>query len=121
MRLQNAQPDPMPNLFIIAGPNGAGKTTYARRFLPEEMRTREFVNADQIAAGLSPFAPGNAAFEAQTAYDRLRKGLDGPTREALDRILGAFFWAQRSGQNDDLYTPGMRILLDEDKPDEDKK
>jgi predicted ABC-type ATPase len=54
----------MPNLFIIAGPNGAGKTTYARRFLPEEMRTREFVNADLIAAGLSPFAPGHAAFEA---------------------------------------------------------
>ena len=64
MRLQNAQPDPMPNLFIIAGPNGAGKTTYELRFLPEEMRTREFVNADLIAAGLSPFAPGNAAFEA---------------------------------------------------------
>jgi hypothetical protein len=35
---------------------------------------------------------GNAAFEAQTAYDRLRKGLDGPTCDALDRILGAFFW-----------------------------
>lgn len=54
----------MPNLFIIAGPNGAGKTTYARRFLPEEMRLREFVNADMIAAGLSPFAPDAAAFEA---------------------------------------------------------
>ncbi len=54
----------MPNLFVIAGPNGAGKTTYARRFLPEEMRTREFVNADMIAAGLSPFAPDTAAFEA---------------------------------------------------------
>lgn len=54
----------MPNLFVIAGPNGAGKTTYARRFLPEEMRTREFVNADLIAAGLSPFAPDKATFEA---------------------------------------------------------
>lgn len=54
----------MPNLFVIAGPNGAGKTTYARRFLPEEMRTTEFVNADMIAAGLSPFAPDKAAFEA---------------------------------------------------------
>lgn len=53
-----------PDLFIIAGPNGAGKTTYARRFLPEETRTREFVNADMIAAGLSPFAPDRAAFEA---------------------------------------------------------
>lgn len=54
----------MPNLFIVAGPNGAGKTTYVRRFLPQEMRCREFVNADLIAAGLSPFAPDKAAFEA---------------------------------------------------------
>ena len=54
----------MPNLFVIAGPNGAGKTTYARRFLPEEMGTRQFVNADLIAAGLSPVAPDAAAFEA---------------------------------------------------------
>lgn len=54
----------MPNLFVIAGPNGAGKTTYVRRFLPQEMRCREFVNADLIAAGLSPFAPDQAAFQA---------------------------------------------------------
>lgn len=54
----------MPNLFVIAGPNGAGKTTYVRDFLPQEMRCREFVNADLIAAGLSPFAPDRAAFEA---------------------------------------------------------
>ncbi len=54
----------MPNLFIIAGPNGAGKTTYAQRFLPQEMRCREFVNADLIAAGLAPFAPDRAAFAA---------------------------------------------------------
>ena len=46
----------MPNLFIVAGPNGAGKTTYVKRFLPQEMQCREFVNADLIAAGLSPFA-----------------------------------------------------------------
>ncbi|HEY9248128.1 MAG TPA: AAA family ATPase [Rariglobus sp.] len=64
----------MPNLFVIAGPNGAGKTTYARRFLPEEMRTREFVNADLIAAGLSPFAPDKAAFEAgRIMLNRLRE------------------------------------------------
>ncbi|HEX3730579.1 MAG TPA: AAA family ATPase [Opitutaceae bacterium] len=54
----------MPRLFIIAGPNGAGKTTYARRFLPREMACREFVNADLIAAGLSPFAPDRAAIAA---------------------------------------------------------
>jgi len=64
----------MPNLFVIAGPNGAGKTTYARRFLPEEMRMREFVNADLIAAGLSPFAPDKAAYEAgRIMLNRLRE------------------------------------------------
>ncbi|MFA6289656.1 MAG: AAA family ATPase [Opitutaceae bacterium] len=64
----------MPNLFVIAGPNGAGKTTYAKRFLPEEMRTCEFVNADLIAAGLSPFAPDKAAYEAgRIMLNRLRE------------------------------------------------
>ncbi len=64
----------MPNLFVIAGPNGAGKTTYARRFLLEEVRTREFVNADMIAAGLSPFAAATAAFEAgRIMLKRLRE------------------------------------------------
>lgn len=64
----------MPHAFIIAGPNGAGKTTYARRFLPEEMRLNEFVNADLIAAGLSPFAPAGAAFAAgRLMLQRLRE------------------------------------------------
>jgi predicted ABC-type ATPase len=54
----------MPKLFIIAGPNGAGKTTCVRDFLPQEMQCHEFVNADLIAAGLSPFAPDRASFEA---------------------------------------------------------
>jgi cbb3-type cytochrome oxidase maturation protein len=36
-------------------------------------------------------------------------------------FLGAFFWAQRSGQNDDLYTPAMRILLGEEDEGEEKK
>jgi len=65
---------PMPNLFIIAGPNGAGKTTYVRRFMPQEMRCREFVNADLIAAGLSPFAADQVAFEAgRIMLKRLRE------------------------------------------------
>jgi predicted ABC-type ATPase len=44
-------------IVIIAGPNGAGKTTFARDFLPQEARCPRFINADLIAAGLSPFAP----------------------------------------------------------------
>ncbi len=48
----------MPTCWIIAGPNGAGKTTFAMRFLPQVARCQTFINADLIAAGLSPFAPG---------------------------------------------------------------
>jgi predicted ABC-type ATPase len=51
-------------VVIIAGPNGAGKTTFAREFLPHEAGVLEFVNADLIAAGLSPFNPEAAAFRA---------------------------------------------------------
>jgi hypothetical protein len=45
----------MPKLYILAGPNGAGKTTAAYSLLPNVFQTVEFVNADQIARGLSPF------------------------------------------------------------------
>lgn len=51
-------------IVIIAGPNGAGKTTFARSFLPEDARLPRFINADLIAAGLSPFAPEAAAVKA---------------------------------------------------------
>jgi predicted ABC-type ATPase len=51
-------------IIIIAGPNGAGKTTFARSFLPEEAQCPRFINADLIAAGLSPFAPDVAALKA---------------------------------------------------------
>ena len=54
----------VPRVIIIAGPNGAGKTTFAREFLPNEAGCPIFVNADLIAAGLSPFAPGSAAVQA---------------------------------------------------------
>jgi predicted ABC-type ATPase len=53
-----------PKILIIAGPNGAGKTTFATEFLPNEAECRRFVNADFIAAGLSPFAPEAAAVQA---------------------------------------------------------
>jgi predicted ABC-type ATPase len=47
----------MPTVYVIAGPNGAGKTTFATQFLPDFVDCRQFLNADLIAAGLSPFAP----------------------------------------------------------------
>ena len=51
-------------IIVIAGPNGAGKTTFAREFLPNEAACPLFVNADLIAAGLSPFNPELAAIAA---------------------------------------------------------
>ena len=50
--------------YIIAGPNGAGKTTFAQEFLPKEAECLNFINADLIAAGLSPFRPEGAAIKA---------------------------------------------------------
>jgi predicted ABC-type ATPase len=66
-------------IVIIAGPNGAGKTTFAREFLPTDAELPNFVNADLIAAGLSPFAPDLAAFKAgrimlETIADYAKRG-----------------------------------------------
>ena len=52
------------NLYIIAGCNGAGKTTASFTILPEIIECKEFVNADEIAKGLSPFQPEKVSFEA---------------------------------------------------------
>jgi len=52
------------HLYIVAGPNGSGKSTFIRRFLPHYADCIHFVNADLIAAGLSPFLPDIAAIKA---------------------------------------------------------
>ena len=53
-----------PNLYIISGPNGAGKTTASYNLLPQVLHCPNFVNADEIARGLSPFAPEAVAIQA---------------------------------------------------------
>ena len=54
----------MKTCYIVAGPNGAGKTTFAQTYLPVEADCLNFMNADLIAAGISPFKPETAAIEA---------------------------------------------------------
>ncbi|MEY3643751.1 MAG: hypothetical protein RLZZ207_445 [Bacteroidota bacterium] len=54
----------MKKLYIIAGCNGAGKTTASYTILPEILDCKEFVNADEIAKGISPFQPDKAGIEA---------------------------------------------------------
>jgi predicted ABC-type ATPase len=51
-------------ILIIAGPNGAGKTTFATEFLPREAECPNFINADLIAAGISPFRPEASSIQA---------------------------------------------------------
>jgi predicted ABC-type ATPase len=61
-------------IVMIAGANGAGKTTFARQFLPHEAQCPRFVNADLIAAGLSPFTPETAAVKAgRLMLERIRE------------------------------------------------
>ena len=66
-----------PRCIVIAGPNGAGKTTFAREYLPKEAGVVHFVNADLIAAGLSPLRPEAAAVAAGRIFlselDRLAR------------------------------------------------
>ncbi len=54
----------MKKLYVIAGCNGAGKTTASYTILPEILNCDEFINADEIARGISPFNPDGASFQA---------------------------------------------------------
>lgn len=58
----------MPTCWIIAGPNGAGKTTFALDYLPRVARCSRFINADLIAAGLSPLAPERELLSASRLF-----------------------------------------------------
>jgi len=63
----------MKDIVILGGPNGAGKTTAAPFVVPRELGIREFVNADEIARGLSPFnAEGAALAAGRLMIDRMR-------------------------------------------------
>ena len=78
----------MRKLYIIAGCNGAGKTTASYTVLPEMLGCKEFVNADEIAKGLSPFNPESVAIEAgrlmlQRMDDLLAEGADFPFETTL--------------------------------------
>jgi predicted ABC-type ATPase len=78
----------MPNLYIISGCNGAGKTTASYTILPEILQCKEFVNADEIAKGLSPFQPEKVAIEAgRIMLNRVRELLDTDSDFAFETTL----------------------------------
>jgi predicted ABC-type ATPase len=76
------------NLYIIAGCNGAGKTTASFTILPEILDCKEFVNADEIAKGLSPFQPEKIAFEAgRIMLKRINELIDANENFAFETTL----------------------------------
>jgi predicted ABC-type ATPase len=78
----------MKKLYIIAGCNGAGKTTASYTILPETLDCQEFVNADEIAKGLSPFQPEKAGIEAgRLMLNRINKLLEAGEGFALETTL----------------------------------
>jgi len=78
----------MKRLYIISGCNGAGKTTASYTILPEILDCKEFVNADEIAKGLSPFSPEKAGIEAgRLMLKRIKSLLDSGENFAFETTL----------------------------------
>lgn len=76
------------NLYIIAGCNGAGKTSASVTILPEILNCKEFVNADEIARGISPFNPESVAVEAgRLMLQRIDFLLNGDSSFAIETTL----------------------------------
>ena len=76
------------HLYIIAGCNGAGKTTASMTILPKSLLVKEFVNADEIAKGLSPFNPEGVAIEAgRLMLERINYLLDKEESFSIETTL----------------------------------
>ncbi len=85
-----------PKIIILAGPNGAGKTTFGQEFLPQEAGCPVFVNADLIAAGLSPFAPERAAIQAgRLMLEAIAQHVDKRESFAFETTLSGLGYARQ--------------------------
>lgn len=109
-------------IVIIAGPNGAGKTTFAREFLPNEGGCPVFVNADLIAAGISPFLPDKASFHAgRLMIEEIKKHALHGESFAFETTLSGKTYAQMIPEWQQmgysvkiifLYLPDVRIAIE---------
>lgn len=96
-------------VIIIAGPNGAGKTTFAREFLPHEAACPVFVNADLIAAGLSPFDVEAAALQAgRLMLQELERHFQARRSFAFETTLSGRTWLRHIGR---WQAAGYRVEL----------
>ena len=78
----------MPDLYIIAGCNGAGKTTASYTILPEILNCKEFINADEIAKGISPFQPETVSILAgRIMLERINELLNQQVDFAIETTL----------------------------------
>ena len=97
------------NIYIIAGCNGAGKTTASFTILPEILDCKEFVNADEIAKGLSPFQPEKVAFEAgRIMLERIEMLLKSNKNFAFETTLSTKTYKQKLIQ---AKTNGFKVKL----------
>lgn len=96
-------------MVILAGSNGAGKSTLAKYLLPDGLGIEQFVNADQIAAGLSAFAPESVAFEAgRVMLHRMDALLRAGTSFAFETTLSS---KSISGLIKDAVSRGYEVEL----------
>ncbi len=108
-------------LYIIAGCNGAGKTTASKRFLPAILNCRQWVNADEIAYGLSPLDPQSVAFQAgRLMLERIQELLHQNETFAIETTLSTRAYrnlvlqAQAKGYQVELvffYLPSPQIAI----------
>ncbi|MCB9222758.1 MAG: zeta toxin family protein [Crocinitomicaceae bacterium] len=120
----------MPNLYVIAGCNGAGKTTASFTLLPEILECNEFVNADEIAKGISPFNVDAVALEAgRIMLKRINELLEEKKSFAFETTLSTKSYvskikaAQKNGykvtlvffwlRNDDLAVERVKVRVKE--------
>lgn len=96
-------------LYIIAGCNGAGKTTASITVLPEILECKEFVNADEIAKGLSPFNPESVAIDAgRLMLHRINQLIKGNVSFAIETTLSTRSYAKLVQQ---AHERGFKVQL----------
>lgn len=95
--------------FIVAGPNGAGKTTFAAAYLPNEAKCFNFINADLIAAGISPLRPEDAGLEAgRILLAKMEGFISGAASFGFESTLSGTAYAKRMIR---MKEQGYRIVV----------